>query len=53
MGTTDEFKAMLDFINEHQIVPVIDEAFPLSEADKAVHKMDKSTQFGKIVLKVS
>jgi zinc-binding alcohol dehydrogenase/oxidoreductase len=53
MGTQDEFKALLDFVSEHKIVPVIDEIFPLADADKAVKKMDQSSQFGKIVLAVS
>jgi zinc-binding alcohol dehydrogenase/oxidoreductase len=51
MGSPDDFKAMLDFVNQHQIVPVIDEVFPLAQADRAVHKMENSSQFGKIVLK--
>jgi len=50
MGSPDDFKAMVDFVNEHQIIPVIDEVFPLAQADKAVHKMEHSSQFGKIVL---
>jgi zinc-binding alcohol dehydrogenase/oxidoreductase len=53
MGTADEFKAMLELVNTHQIVPVIDEVFPLAEANDAVAKMEKSTQFGKLVLHVS
>ena len=51
MGSPDDFQSMLDFVNKHQIIPVVDEVFPLSEANKAVHKMENSTQFGKIVLK--
>lgn len=50
MGTADEFKAMINFVNEHQIIPVIDEVFPLADAEKAVRKMENSTHFGKIVL---
>jgi zinc-binding alcohol dehydrogenase/oxidoreductase len=50
MGTRDEFKAMADFVTEHQIVPVIDEIFPLADAQQAVNKMKSSSQFGKIVL---
>lgn len=50
MGTKDEFKAMADFVTEHQIVPVIDEIFPLANAQQAVSKMKSSSQFGKIVL---
>lgn len=50
MGSPDDFKAMLDFVNEHQIIPVIDEVFSLADAAKAVQKMENSTQFGKIIL---
>ena len=50
MGTMEEFKAMVDFVNEHRIVPVIDEIFPMADAEKAVQKMVNSSQFGKIVL---
>jgi NADPH:quinone reductase-like Zn-dependent oxidoreductase len=51
MGSPDDFKAMIDFVNEHKIIPVIDEVFPLAQAQKAVNKMENSSQFGKIVLK--
>jgi len=50
MGTSDEFKAMVEFVNARQLVPVIDEVFPLADAEKAVQKMSDSSQFGKIVL---
>jgi zinc-binding alcohol dehydrogenase/oxidoreductase len=52
MGNPDDFKGMLTFINEHKIIPVIDEIFPLSEANAAIKKMENSSQFGKIVLTV-
>ncbi|TFF38453.1 zinc-binding dehydrogenase [Mucilaginibacter psychrotolerans] len=50
MGTQEEFKGMLDFVAEHQIVPVIDEVFPLKDAAKAFAKMGNSAQFGKLVI---
>lgn len=50
MGTQEEFKSFLDFTNQHQLIPVIDETFPLADAGKAVKKMEVSSQFGKIVL---
>jgi zinc-binding alcohol dehydrogenase/oxidoreductase len=50
MGSPDDFKAMLDFLNEHKIVPVVDEVFALADAAKAIHKMENFSQFGKIVL---
>jgi len=52
MGNPDDFKGMLALINEHKIIPVIDEVFPLSEANAAIKKMENSSQFGKIVLMV-
>ena len=52
MGNPDDFKGMLEMVNEHQIIPVIDEVFPLSAADAAIRKMENSSQFGKIVLVV-
>ena len=51
MGTTEDFKAMLKFMDEHKVVPVIDEVYSLAEAGKAVQKMGTSSHFGNIVLK--
>jgi D-arabinose 1-dehydrogenase-like Zn-dependent alcohol dehydrogenase len=50
MGNDEEFKAMLEFVNKHKIVPVVDEVFPLANAEAAMRKMDEGKQFGKIVL---
>ncbi|MBK0379771.1 zinc-binding dehydrogenase [Mucilaginibacter segetis] len=52
MGTPEEFKVMLEFVNEHQVVPVVDEVFPLAKAAEAFAKMENSSQFGKLVLAV-
>jgi zinc-binding alcohol dehydrogenase/oxidoreductase len=52
MGTQEDFKAMLAFVNEHKIVPVVDEVFPLADAKKAFDKMGAAKQFGKIVIKI-
>ncbi len=52
MGNEHDFKGMLELVNEHQIIPVIDEVFPLSQANEAVAKMENSSQFGKIVITV-
>jgi zinc-binding alcohol dehydrogenase/oxidoreductase len=51
MGSPDDFKEMVDFVNKHKIVPVIDEVFPLAQAQKAINKMENSSQFGKLILK--
>ena len=53
MGTEAEFGVMVDFINDHKIVPVIDEVFEMDNAGKAFAKMAHSTQFGKIILKIA
>jgi len=52
MGTPEDFKGMLDLVNAHKIVPVIDEVFSLADAGKAIQKMENSSQFGKIVISV-
>jgi zinc-binding alcohol dehydrogenase/oxidoreductase len=51
LGTHTDFKAMLAFMTEHQVIPVIDEVFALTDAAKAIEKMGKSSQFGNIILK--
>ncbi|GGH22624.1 zinc-binding dehydrogenase [Mucilaginibacter phyllosphaerae] len=50
MGTDEDFKAMLAFVDQYRIVPVIDEVFPLADAKKAFDKMGASKQFGKLVI---
>lgn len=50
MGTPDDFAAMIDFVNKHGIVPIVDEVYDFKNAQKAVDRMEKSSQFGKIVL---
>ena len=51
MGSEKEFLEMVAFVNQHQIKPIIDKVFPLSEAESALRRMDAGTQFGKIVLR--
>lgn len=52
MGSPDDFTGMVDLVNKNKIVPVVDEIFPLASAQKAVDKMENSSQFGKLVLTV-
>ena len=52
MGTEQEFADMVQFVNEKQIVPVIDKIFSLDEAEQALRYMDSGQQFGKIVLSI-
>jgi zinc-binding alcohol dehydrogenase/oxidoreductase len=53
MGSPGDFTAMLDMVNKHKIEPVVDEVFDLSDGNKAFEKMNVSSQFGKLVLRVS
>lgn len=50
MGNAQEFGAMINLINQKKIIPVIDEIFSFNNAEKAFDKMEKSRQFGKIIL---
>jgi zinc-binding alcohol dehydrogenase/oxidoreductase len=52
MGSPDDFIGMLGLVNEHKIVPVIDEVFPLAAAQKAIDRMAHSLQFGKLILRI-
>lgn len=53
MGSPADFEAMLKFVNEHEIVPVVDEVFSFADGEKAMQKLDDKNRFGKIVLSVS
>lgn len=53
MGSPKDFREMLDFVQKHQIKPVIDSIHPLAHAEEAIRKMDRSEQFGKIVLRTN
>jgi NADPH:quinone reductase-like Zn-dependent oxidoreductase len=53
MGSNKDFAAMLDFVNEHKIVPVVDSVFELADGANAFERMEKGLQFGKIVLNVA
>ncbi|SKB50075.1 NADPH:quinone reductase [Parapedobacter luteus] len=52
MGSPTDFRNMLEFVEHHQIKPVIDSVHPIQEAEEAIRKMTESSQFGKIVLKL-
>ncbi len=52
MGSPAEFRAMLAFVAKHEITPVVDSVFPLSEGAKAFEKMESGGQFGKIVVRI-
>lgn len=50
MGSEQDFSDMLEFVNRHQIEPVVDLQYEWTEVNQALGEMSRSTQFGKIVL---
>ncbi len=51
MGSPNDFKAMLEFLENYNIKPVIDEIFPLADTHKAFMKMSENKHMGKLVIK--
>ncbi|OEK01283.1 alcohol dehydrogenase [Roseivirga sp. 4D4] len=50
MGNDQEFEAMVAFVNEHQIKPVVDSERPFDQIISAFDEMKAGKQFGKLVL---
>ncbi|MCT2534354.1 zinc-binding dehydrogenase [Aquibacillus koreensis] len=53
MGSRQELREMLEFVDKHQIKPVVDAVFQLTEAKKAFDYLQESKQFGKIAIQIS
>lgn len=51
MGSNEEFKEMLDFVNKYKIEPVVEKVWDLKDGVEAFEYMNQGKQFGKIVLK--
>lgn len=52
MGSAQEFREMLCFVEQHGIRPVVDKVFPLDDAYHAFKRMDEGEQFGKIAFSI-
>jgi NADPH:quinone reductase-like Zn-dependent oxidoreductase len=53
LGSREDFRQLLSFLESAQIHPIIDRKFPLREAGDAQQRMEEARQFGKIVLQSS
>ena len=53
MGSDEEFKAMIAFVEKHKIKPIIDSVRPFEEAIAAFDDLRDGKQFGKIIIKIS
>jgi NADPH:quinone reductase-like Zn-dependent oxidoreductase len=51
MGTSAEFDALLEAV-EAGLRPHVDSAFPLDDVQQALEHLDRSEQFGKVVLEI-
>jgi NADPH:quinone reductase-like Zn-dependent oxidoreductase len=52
MGSPEDFRAMIEFVRQHGIRPIVDKIFPFAEGEAAMRHMDDAQQFGKIVISV-
>jgi zinc-binding alcohol dehydrogenase/oxidoreductase len=52
MGSPADFAAMVAFVSEHALRPVVDSVFSPAEGVAAFARMEEGVQFGKIVLKI-
>ncbi len=50
IGSPADFSGMIQFVDRHRLVPVVDRVFPLVAAKAALRHMEAGAQFGKIVL---
>ncbi|WP_458125378.1 quinone oxidoreductase family protein [Paenibacillus sp. Z3-2] len=50
MGSREEFVQMLQWVEQHDIHPVIDGVYPLQDTVKAFKRMEKGKQFGNLAI---
>ncbi len=53
LGSREDFRQLLSFLNATQLRPILDRKFPLREARDAQQRMEDARQFGKILLQSS
>lgn len=53
MGSNEDFRNMLEFVNLHKIRPIIDTVLPLMSLPDGMALMEQGNQFGKIVFTAS
>lgn len=52
VGNLAEFQAMMEFVTEHKIAPVIDRGFTLDQAKEALAYLENGHSFGKVVVTI-
>ncbi|OAB42652.1 zinc-binding dehydrogenase [Paenibacillus glacialis] len=52
MGSSEEFDAMLQFMELHSLRPIIDSVYPLHDTVQAFHRMQQGEQLGNIGIRI-
>ncbi len=52
MGSIEDYREMIRFVNFTGLIPIIDSIHPLEQIRQATEKMETGRQFGKIVLQI-
>jgi len=52
LGSSEEFRQVLNFVNAAKVKPVLDRTFHLSDAAAAQNRLERGEQFGKITLRM-
>lgn len=53
MGTLRDFRQVMGLIFDGKLISVLDQDYPLAEADSALRRLEEGQQFGKITLSIS
>ncbi|MBY0123014.1 zinc-binding dehydrogenase [Bacillus sp. S/N-304-OC-R1] len=53
LGSAEEYKDMLKFMEKHTLRPIIDKIFTLDQYEQAFMRMEQADQFGKIGFSIS
>lgn len=48
MGSAEEYREMIQFVQDHRTKPVIDQIYPMEQYEQAFHRLEKAEQLGKI-----
>lgn len=53
MGSLDDFKGMMAYVDEKQLKPVIDKSFKLEDSNEAMLYLERDHQVGKVIITIS
>ena len=53
MGSPSDWRAMLQYVAQHAIKPIVSDVIPIKRAEEAFALMERGGQFGKIVVRVT